>query len=398
MRFRTHSFLLVSAALLTISSQVPAQGPSGQTAQQTTQQSSPGQIPVKNFMSRPIFVDGRVQFDDGSPMNTNVRIERVCSGSARLQEHTDSNGNFYFQLNGDAEVDADASADSSSLSGRGIPDHPMITSLTGANPTNTSCEIRAAYPGYRSDSLSLAMRSGSDGIHVGTLVLHRLGGVQGTTMSVTTALAPKHAQKDYEKGMGLVANGKFLEAEHEMQQAATLYPNYALAWFALGQLQQKDGREDEARRSYLTAIKADAHYVSPYVALAQLAGQEKKWDEVLGYSKQTLSLNSVEIPSAYWYNAVANYQLSKWDDAQKSLTELIKLDTTHHFVAAEGLLGRILLQKGDLAGATEHLSAYLTLDPHAPDADLVKRTLDKLALANASASATKGPQSEAPKP
>ena len=72
-------------------------------------------------------------------------------------------------------------------------------------------------------------------------MLHRLGNVQGTTLSVTSALAPKPAQKDYEKGMQLAQKGKFEEAEKKLTSATELYPKYAVAWFALGQVQQKAG-------------------------------------------------------------------------------------------------------------------------------------------------------------
>jgi tetratricopeptide (TPR) repeat protein len=313
-------------------------------------------------------------------MDSNVRIERVCGGAIHLQNHPDTKGNFYFQMNNGNEVDTDAATSSNSVSGAGVPDHRTMTSISGTSPDQMGCEIRAAYPGYRSDVYTLRMRLAGEEVNVGTLILHRLGGITGTTMSITTALAPKRAQKDYERGMELVSKGKFLDAERSLQEAATLYPNYALAWFAIGQLQQRDGKLTDAKRSYQTAVRADTRYVSPYVALAQMAGQQKNWDEVLGYTKQTLSLNSVEFPSAYWYDAVANFQLSKWDDAQRSLTELLKLDSTHRFPDAEGLMGRILLEKGDLSGAADHMRIYLQLNPHASDAAAVQRALDKLTL------------------
>jgi predicted Zn-dependent protease len=118
---------------------------------------------------------------------------------------------------------------------------------------------------------------------------------------------------------------------------------------------------------------------------------------VIGYSKQTLSLNAVEFPNVYWYNAVANFETSKWDDAEQSLTALLKLDSAHKYAQADDLMGRILLEKGDLAGAAMHMRAYLALDPHATDADAIRQTLDKLAQPDTPDSVNAAAVSKAPK-
>jgi hypothetical protein len=62
------------------------------------------------------------------------------------------------------------------------------------------CEIRAALPGFRSDLVNLIGRRSFDNPDVGTIVLHRLGNVEGTTISVTSLRAPKDARKAFEKG------------------------------------------------------------------------------------------------------------------------------------------------------------------------------------------------------
>jgi hypothetical protein len=63
-----------------------------------------------------------------------------------------------------------------------------------------SCELRASLPGFRSDVVSLANRRFMDNPEVGTIVLHRLGNVEGLTISATTMAAPKDAKKAYDKG------------------------------------------------------------------------------------------------------------------------------------------------------------------------------------------------------
>ena len=43
---------------------------------------------------------------------------------------------------------------------------------------------------------------------IGRLVLHRMGQVEGLTISATSAMAPKDAQKAYEKGHEKVEQGE----------------------------------------------------------------------------------------------------------------------------------------------------------------------------------------------
>jgi cytochrome c-type biogenesis protein CcmH/NrfG len=54
----------------------------------------------------------------------------------------------------------------------------------------------------------------------------------------------------------------------------------------------------------------------------------------------------------------------------------MRLDPKHP--RAEYVLGRILEAKGDLAGAKDHMTKYLKLDPAPPDLDLIQGHIDNL--------------------
>jgi tetratricopeptide (TPR) repeat protein len=336
----------------------------------------------------PIFLSGVVMFDDGTPANPNIRIERVCSGQKHLEAHTDSKGRFSFQLGQNMMVDTEAS----DQFGGGAPFGRSGTSSMGGpggfgNSSRElwNCELQASYPGYRSDTVELAMRHPMDPPDVGTIVLHHMGNVEGTTISLTTALAPKNAQKDYQKGLQLAQKGKFEEAEAKLQSATELYPKYAMAWYHLGQIQQQGGRAGEARKSYEAAIAADSKFVSPYQQMALLAAQAGNWEDAAKFSKQVITLDPVEYPASFWYNAVANYNLKRAAEAEKSIQDLLKLDTRHKFPDAENMMAQLLLDKGNYAAAAGHLRNYLTLVPNAKNADNLKQILLKIDQANAAA-------------
>lgn len=334
--------------------------------------------------SRPIFLSGRVLFDDGASPNSDIRVERVCNGTARLEAHTDRKGQFSFQVGQNGSVDTDASDPASGgygRSGGGFGNSGVGGFGSGANtgPNNLwGCELRASYPGYRSDVVELGSHRSSDDPNVGTIILHRLGGSSAGTISLTTALVPKHAQKDYEKGVQLAEKGKFEEAEKRFQDATATYPKYAIAWFALGQVQQREGNAESARKSYDAAIAADAKYASPYDQLALLSAQAQQWESAAKYSQQVIALDSVDYPSSLWYNAIANYHLNKPEEVQKSLRELLRLDTTHHYPEAESMYAQVLLYQGNNAEAATHLRAYLAIAPNAKGAAAAKEMLTKL--------------------
>ncbi len=338
---------------------------------------------------RDYFFSGKVMFDDGTAPNSDIRIERVCGSTPRLEAHTDSKGRFSFQLGQEMSVDTDAADPSAGVyPGNGGNLNSQTSGMGNtSNPSDPlwNCELRASYPGYRSDVVELSSRRPLDSPDLGTIVLHRLTKVEGTTISVTTALAPKHAQKDYEKGLQLAAKGDFEEAEKHFMKATDSYPKYAIAWFALGDIQQKTGNAEGARKSYAAAIAADSKYVSPYNQLGMLAAQDAKWQDAADYSKQVIQLNPVEFPGAFWLNALANYKLKRLDEAEKSVRELLKADTVHKFPQAEGLLGEIFWEKGNYPEAATHLRAYLTLHPDAKDADNIRQALAKIDQASAEA-------------
>jgi hypothetical protein len=75
---------------------------------------------------------------------------------------------------------------------------------------------------------------------------------------------------------------------------------------------------------------------------------------------------------------VANYNLQKFDDAEKSAQEAVKLDTHHRMPKAQHILGVLMGMRNDLNGAAENLRGYLKYAPAAADADAVKKQLTEI--------------------
>ncbi len=346
----------------------PRQPDFGQQQQQQQQQTFPD-------VRQPIYLSGRVLLDDGTPPAETVVIESVCSGMVRQQAYTDSKGRFSFQWGQNTNMMMDASVSSidnplpmggmgrGANMGRGGPGDLM------------ACELRANLAGFRSDMLNLSGRRALDNPEVGTIVLHRLGNVEGTTISFTSMQAPKDAKKAYEKGTEALRKKKWADAQKNLEKAVGIYPKYASAWFELGQAYHQQQNIEQARTAYAKSLEADPKFLKPYLQMAEISANERKWDEVERYTSELLRLDPVDFAPAYFYNSVANFNLRKFDAAEKSAREGIKLDAQHQLPKMEHVLGVILANKRDYVGAAEYLRGYLEHAPKAQDADMVRKQL-----------------------
>ena len=335
-------------------------------------------------MRRPIFLSGKVVMDDGTPPPDSVIIERVCNGVARPEGYTDSKGRFSFELGRNSHILADASvgsADGSFPRETGGSRQPsgFGNPMGGVSERDLiGCELRASLPGFRSDVVMLTGRRLFDNPDVGAIILHRLGNVEGTTISLTSLKAPKDAKKAFEKGRDLVRKKKPEKAQKELEKAVGLYPEYAAAWYELGRAMEMQNNAESAKNAYSKALAADAKFVSPYLQLADMAAREGKWQEVADTTERVVKLNPMSFPVAHFYNAVANYNLKNLDAAENSAREALKLDTQHRFPKIDHVLGVILAQKGNFTAAAEHMKGYLKLVPDASDAEMVKKQLTEL--------------------
>ncbi|MBM3815054.1 MAG: tetratricopeptide repeat protein [Acidimicrobiia bacterium] len=338
-------------------------------------------------MQRPVFLSGKVTLEDGSPPPEPVVIERVCNGVHRPEGYTDSKGRFSFALGQNSAMMADASVNSSADvfggggfggatrgnqggfggTGRGISERDLM-----------GCEIRASLPGFISEVVNLSGRRFMDNPDLGTIVMRKLGGVEGTTISITTQLAPKDAKKAYEKGQENAKKQKLGDAQKEYEKAVGLYPKYAVAWHELGLVYKLQSRNEQARDAFAKALEADNKFVKPYLELALLSAGAQKWQEVADTTDRVIRLNPLQFPEAFFFNAVAKYNLQKFDDAEKSADEAVKLDKAHRYPKAQHILAVLQAMRNDLKGAAENMRGYLKHAPQAGDAEMVKGQLAEI--------------------
>jgi tetratricopeptide (TPR) repeat protein len=326
---------------------------------------------IPEISAQPIFISGKVLIDGGGPPSEPVAIERVCDGIARRQGYSDTRGSFQFRLDQSPQFQ-DASETNSSR-----------TSLAGVNTNSRAalrlqyqnCEFRAIFPGFLSTTLPLRLQGNNWQYDLGTIFLRRTENAVGTTVSLTTLTAPKNARRAYEKGVTEYFANKLIDAEKHLNQAVKDDPNLAAAWSLLGDIHSRGKVFDQAVKEYQRAQAADPKYMNPTMGLALVATQQKRWQDAVQFTEQVFNLNPSAFPAAYFYNALANYNLGRLDAAEASARKFASQDKEHTHPEALLLLGQIYFQKNDPASAAEQLRNYLTLSPDASNAEAIQQWL-----------------------
>jgi len=344
---------------------------------------------------QPIFVSGRVMLEDGTPPPESVTIETVCNGTPHSEGYTDTKGYFSLELGSRNGVIQDASEMSSfsSLNSNSVPGGNMTSPFGTRGDTSErkymGCDLQAKLAGYRSQTVPLAGRRAMDNPEVGTILLHRNGPAEeGKTVSAVSLAAPKDARKAYDKGIDGLKKKKFGDAQASFEKAVEIYPKYATAWYELGMLQAGQDKPDMARKYFDLSIENDPKFVKPYYQIAILELQASKWKGLADVTEKLVKLDPFDYPQAYFFNSVANYNMQKFDLAEKSALEAERLDTRHQYPKNSHLLGMILALKKDYAGAKDRLKTYLQFAPQAEDAARVRSQLaevEKITAARAAA-------------
>lgn len=333
----------------------------------------------------PIFISGTVILSDGTPLTERAKIERVCNGVPIVETETDKKGHFNFEVGHSLEL-PDASV-GSDVNGRGSPFGNSTNRggssnrMGGIDPRLWGCELRAALFGFRSDAIQLDTVRYMDNPDIGTIILHRMAKVDGLTISVVSALAPKDARKAYEKGREDEAKNKLDDAQKSFEKAVAAYPQYSLAWFELGRIAEQGNHMDEARKAYQQAIVAEPKFILPHEQLSWLALREAKWPELVESTDQWLLLDALNSPDAYYLSSIGNLQTQHFDIAAKNAQEAVRMDPGKKNMRARYVLGLALAQKHEFTASVEAIRSYLDATPDAKDKDLVQKQLEQIQAA-----------------
>ena len=335
-----------------------------------------------------MYLSGQVLLDDGQVPGQQVRVELECQGTVVRQEYLSPGGTFSLEISSGAsgagrQPPMDASASSSSYSPFG--NNSSFGSQVGGLPSIgiqrrqvdlSSCDLKALLPGYLSDVIRLGRRRALDNPDIGVIVLHNLDSAGGGTISLTTLAAPKKAKEAYKKaGKEFTRkNPDYSKVAKELEKAVDIYPEFASAWYMLGDVHLIQKDRPAASEAFEHAKAADSAYVNPYLSLALMALEEERWEEAADLCSQALELNPQFIKTHY-LNALAHSSLGSMDIAEESALLVQERNQAQNYPLVYYVLGFADAQRGDFPSAATRYRTYLEIRPHSSIAGRLKEQL-----------------------
>ena len=347
---------------------------------------APNTGPFRRGPEQPFYLYGQVVTEGGKPPPERVVIKMDCGpavGGYPLRESlpqavTDSKGrfNFYPGMHSAIRV-ADSTSVMPASAVRGYQEAAPEATLRVRNLSN--CILHVELPGYRSDRLRLRDFRGLGALNVGTLVLHPLDGVKGSAFSPTTQAAPKAAASAYHKGVEtlLGEDSKHKQAIRHLEKAVRLYPQFAAAWWALGEARAGLKHAARARQAYTRSVQADQNYLRPYGPLIDDAFQRKDCPSLESLAERYLAL-SPATPEIRYRAAVAAINQGKTDTAEKMAMEMFARSEADESPRIHVILGLVRENRSEFGRAAESYRAFLKAAPNAPLANTVRNQLADL--------------------
>ena len=322
-----------------------------------------------------LIITGQVLTDDGRPHSAIVQVDMVCYGRIRQVTTTAPDGTFTFDIGSPRSEDwldpsfggsSDGSMETKvkvADAGGGALDE--VPSMGRGRISFSGCEVRLSpEAGFASNTIPLTTRSTSDNPDIGVIVIRRRPEPGESTVSVSMLSAPEDARKAFDNATAELAQEKpnIGKIRKELNKAIEKYPEFSAAWDLLGRVQMSEGNSAEAHNSFLRAIETEPKFVRPYMGLAQMAVQDNAWDETSAWTEKALELEPGN-PKALFWNGLANYYLSRYDQGEKSLSSLYQLGHVEEYPFGLLPLGVIHANQGKIEMAAKELRLYLETMP-----------------------------------
>jgi Flp pilus assembly protein TadD len=339
--------------------------------------SSSGISSMNGAVPRSLYLSGTVVMDDGSPLPGSADVQAVCGAVKRTVAHSGYGGTFRFQWFGSAAAAAGGASESAWAPGGSVSPAGVRMGAYRDMYSAADCELQAEFPGYESSRADLHDLGGQNVAEVGPIVMHRIGSGEGNMVSVLSLKAPKAAKDLLAKGMTLARAHKLAEAQASFEKALAIYPEYVDAWVSLGKVQWLTGQREAARASFLKALNLDNKVVDTWQQLGYLACEQSQWEDAARYLNEAVRLDPVSSPIAWYFSAVANYSLGRFDLAERSIRAEMKLDGAEN-ARPYYLLGLVLIARHDLQGGVDALRNYIAFSPKNADLTSVTKQLSRL--------------------
>jgi tetratricopeptide (TPR) repeat protein len=204
----------------------------------------------------------------------------------------------------------------------------------------------------------------------------RKTGPQVVSASEFEQPAPAAARKEYDQGVRLAGKGNIQQAIERLQRAVAIYPDYLNARNDLGAQYLKLKRFDEAAEQFRIVLEKDPEYFNSRLNLALVLIEQKDYAAAIAQLNHAVAIDGAQPAPRLWLG-VALLQTGDLPGAERELSRAL-ITGGANFAAAHYYLAHIYMRRGDSAGASRALKAYLEGSPKGEYAEEARLLLKKL--------------------
>ena len=188
---------------------------------------------------------------------------------------------------------------------------------------------------------------------------------------------PKDALKKHKSAVESMGKNDSKAAIASLDEAISLYPNFALAYNEKGMMLLKQNELDKALEAFSKAIQIKPDYFDAKLNFGFTLLSQKDYQKAEIVLRDVLKERN-DSPTINMYLGIALLGLKKMDEAEASFKKAVSTKGGENLAQAHRYLGGIYMQKKNNADAITELEKYLQLSPKAPDAEKIKSTIAEL--------------------
>jgi tetratricopeptide (TPR) repeat protein len=187
---------------------------------------------------------------------------------------------------------------------------------------------------------------------------------------------PRKARDEYSKAEAALAKNDAETARSHLNRAIALYPDYDLAYFALGRLEMAAGHPDLAQTDFQYAVKLNDAFGDAHRELAKIFLADKDY----AAAEPALLAALRSDPGDLWtlsFTALTELKLGKFDDA---LGYVSRVHSTKHsgYASVHLIAGQSLESLHRPEEAAAEYRQYLAEEPYGSNAARARQGLERL--------------------
>jgi Tfp pilus assembly protein PilF len=191
---------------------------------------------------------------------------------------------------------------------------------------------------------------------------------------------PKKAVEAFKKGEDYRKQKKDEQAMKSFETAIKIAPNFYQAHTELGILYKQAGRANDAETEFIKAHELNRTNIEPLLNLTSLYIDENKPERAVDASEEAVKSNSRSAP-AFFNLGIALYKAAMLDKAEVALKRALEL--APKMAAVRLMLANVYLKLHQYDNLMEQLNTYIAENPHGEQLQAVIQMRDQLLKAKA---------------